>query len=526
MSSSTNTYNSQNFNGSSRIRIAAFGHRGVGKSTYLTALYAMLVNNIYRGIDFEYTNDDTAAKLAEYLNAVAENYSNTRDWQLPPTISMPQELHFLLRRKGQDFHLNLIDYRGESTTIGEMTQNKDLLDFFATCDGLMLFNSNEVDEEDQTLRRANHLARHQDLKYLFSRLKNRSGKQKLQIPVAMVYTKSDKIDFGTFSLEDWIENKNSSLMETLRNNVQSFKTIFLSSQMAFLNVMEDDRFRLTETERSGSVVKCDTDVAYPLFWLLDQIQLPNQIQEIAPKTKKTLKWWIFFAFILLAFGLGMTWWVKNNSSQISTIDTNPPLLTPEPYQQTVIRKEPPLEFNENDLTNFTAVIDDPDGFTNVRAGQSNKSEILGQMMIGEPFLVLQTESDWWKVRGKENKLEGFIHKSRIKKQEESSRLSGQYYVGSIGHYPISIYLQDGIPIECDSGGVSILGYYYYDRKGAGNKIRLKGYKCGANVSLYEFDKSENKTAIFEGIEESGIIKGTWRGVKNEFEFFMNKTTSL
>ncbi len=66
---------------SKNIRIAAFGHRGVGKSTYLTALYAMLVNNTYRGIDFEYTDDDTAARLAEYLNTVTENYSNTLDWQ-------------------------------------------------------------------------------------------------------------------------------------------------------------------------------------------------------------------------------------------------------------------------------------------------------------------------------------------------------------------------------------------------------------------------------------------------------------
>ncbi len=300
---------------SRNIRIAAFGHRGVGKSTYLTALYAMLVNNTYRDVDFEYTDDDTAAKLAEYLNAVAENYSNTRDWQLPPTVSLPQELHFSLQRKEQKYNLNLIDYRGESTTIGEMTQNKDLLDFFSSCDGLMIFNANDAADEDQINRRAIHLARHQDLKYLFSSLKNRSGQQKLTIPVAMVYTKSDTIDFGTLSPEDWVEEYSSSMLETLRKNVQVFQTVFLSSQMAFFNVMDNDRFRLTETERSGGVVKCDTDVAYPLFWLLDQIQ--PHVAPSLPPPKSSSKWWILGAATILLVGFAGYFLSSQANSNIS-----------------------------------------------------------------------------------------------------------------------------------------------------------------------------------------------------------------
>jgi hypothetical protein len=206
-----------------------------------------------------------------------------------------------------------------------MTQNKDLLDFFATCDGLMLFNSNEADEEDQTLRRINHLARHQDLKYLFSNLKNRSGKQKLQIPVAMVYTKSDKIDFGNSSLDDWIEENNSSLMETLRKYVQTFKTVFLSSQMAFMNLMKDDRFRLTETERSGGTVKCDTDVAYPLFWLIDQIQSPIQVLEATTKIKSSSRLWktlIGAILIICIFGYMLLFYSPNSVNLESPTLTN------------------------------------------------------------------------------------------------------------------------------------------------------------------------------------------------------------
>ena len=414
---------------SKTIRIAAFGHRGVGKSTYLTALYAMLVNNTYQGVDFEYTDDDTAAKLAEYLNAVSETYSTASDWQLPATVSLPQELGFLLRRKGQEYNLELIDYRGESTTIGEMTQNKDLLDFFATCDGLMIFNANEADEENRTARRANYLARHQDLKYLFSSLKNRSGQQKLQIPVAMVYTKSDNIDFRGLSPEDWLEENNSAMLETLQNNVQTFRTVFLSSQMAFLNVMDNDRFRLPETQRGGNVVKCDTDVAYPLFWLIDQIQSPHQTS-VAPASDRSAisqGWKIAATVILVVMVLG--YFLFGRSVAPAAANT-------------------------------------PSSFANTQ---------------------LDAQQD---------------------------------LTGTVAGYPISLHIAKNGSYNCP-GGISYIGWFYYNSQGKNQGIQLRGYSCGATFVLNEYEYEKHK-GTFEGNIVGNEIKGVWRGGGKEVGFFLRK----
>lgn len=47
---------------------------------------------------------------------------------------------------------------------------------------------------------------------------------------------------------------------------------------------------------------------------------------------------------------------------------------------------------------LAAVIDDPDGFTNIRAGQSTKAEIVGKVLEGEKFLTYKQSGQWWRVR--------------------------------------------------------------------------------------------------------------------------------
>lgn len=62
-------------------------------------------------------------------------------------------------------------------------------------------------------------------------------------------------------------------------------------------------------------------------------------------------------------------------------------------------------------------INDPDGYTNIREGQSSSTAILAKFVTGERFLYYPTEnSSWWKVIKKINKnetVEGYVHKSRI-----------------------------------------------------------------------------------------------------------------
>ena len=63
--------------------------------------------------------------------------------------------------------------------------------------------------------------------------------------------------------------------------------------------------------------------------------------------------------------------------------------------------------------NILFIIQDPDGFTNLRKGKSSSSQILQKIETGEKVNVLGQNGDWWLVVSKEGK-KGYIHKSRIK----------------------------------------------------------------------------------------------------------------
>ncbi len=82
-------------------------------------------------------------------------------------------------------------------------------------------------------------------------------------------------------------------------------------------------------------------------------------------------------------------------------------------------------------TTFVAVIQDKDGYTNVRASPDTKSEIVDKLHTGEHFFVRQfIDQEWARVctpRG----LWGYAHSSRLKK------------VGSKAYYPVMVTDRDG-----------------------------------------------------------------------------------
>jgi hypothetical protein len=69
---------------------------------------------------------------------------------------------------------------------------------------------------------------------------------------------------------------------------------------------------------------------------------------------------------------------------------------------------PILNFGQSEL----AMINDPDGYVNVRAEKSTDSEILFKIKETEFFLCEPTTDNWWKIDNFYTKT-GFVHKSRI-----------------------------------------------------------------------------------------------------------------
>lgn len=74
-----------------------------------------------------------------------------------------------------------------------------------------------------------------------------------------------------------------------------------------------------------------------------------------------------------------------------------------------------LPGNRNQVEAFTlaAVIDDPDGFTNIRAGQSTTAAIVGKVLEGETFLTYKQPGAWWRVR-KADGTTGFMFRKYLR----------------------------------------------------------------------------------------------------------------
>jgi hypothetical protein len=60
-----------------------------------------------------------------------------------------------------------------------------------------------------------------------------------------------------------------------------------------------------------------------------------------------------------------------------------------------------------------AVIDDPDGYTNVRSMKSASSDIVTKVHDGEEFYTYVQDGNWWQIRTKDGKV-GYMHVSRIR----------------------------------------------------------------------------------------------------------------
>lgn len=68
----------------------------------------------------------------------------------------------------------------------------------------------------------------------------------------------------------------------------------------------------------------------------------------------------------------------------------------------------------NDLEKSrTAIIDDSDGYTNIRAEQNTKSDIVGRIEQKTFFNYWATPSNWYIVQTKDG-LRGFVYKDKIR----------------------------------------------------------------------------------------------------------------
>ncbi len=129
------------------------------------------------------------------------------------------------------------------------------------------------------------------------------------------------------------------------------------------------------------------------------------------------------------------------------------------------------------------VINDPDGYTNIRSNEGTDSKVVGELKEGDSFLYYADEkSSWWKVTttphfGKP--IEGYVHKSRIQ----------PYYLESISNCQCpQEYGQDGSkPVLVANLGKTTLAVCGYLLQRAGeNAIKISEFTvsdCSSNEVL-------------------------------------------
>lgn len=126
---------------------------------------------------------------------------------------------------------------------------------------------------------------------------------------------------------------------------------------------------------------------------------PELVEYIANNAKKTAKDstksnWIRNAIILVILAIGLYYFFKNkNTDQAQSENTESSQTTQE----------------------IRAVIDDKDGFTNLREQPNSESNIVAKVFENEVFIVKSMDGNWWEIE-LQNGVRGFMHKSRIKIQ--------------------------------------------------------------------------------------------------------------
>jgi hypothetical protein len=87
-----------------------------------------------------------------------------------------------------------------------------------------------------------------------------------------------------------------------------------------------------------------------------------------------------------------------------------------------------------------AFINDRDGFTFIRSGQSQGSPVIDTLFNGEFFQFVPTDtSEWWSVYKMWN-VSGFVHKSRVKPLTAYARTEQRHLIDSIFRIEKQTYL--------------------------------------------------------------------------------------
>lgn len=146
-------------------------------------------------------------------------------------------------------------------------------------------------------------------------------------------------------------------------------------------------------------------VAGLFFLLLGFVSKLGGMIEVSPEQKK---YTLPIGLLVLTIGLVIHFTPPNTSNTLPS-----PSIAITPTPQTGDTPAQTAKTSATKSNELAAVINDPEGYTNIRAGKGSQFGIIARVNAGEVFYTTpQQSTDWWPVRTQANQY-GYMHRSRI-----------------------------------------------------------------------------------------------------------------
>jgi hypothetical protein len=168
-------------------RIGLFGHRGVGKTTLLTALYRAAVSGRLPDLRLAAADVPTANYLSDKVPALE------RGDTLPATLA-ETALHFHLYHGPRRLDLLVRDYQGEHVELG---RHGSIQEFLRECDAVWLCL-----DVSPTPDHAARLRRQQEIEHLLEDYLTCEPRPTLERPMALLLTKADVLGSVPSNLDE------------------------------------------------------------------------------------------------------------------------------------------------------------------------------------------------------------------------------------------------------------------------------------------------------------------------------------
>jgi hypothetical protein len=257
-------------------RIGIFGHKNVGKTVFLTAVYAFSKDSS----DLQLlAMGETQAYLEENFNLMKgrsgdrvkeEGFESRR---FPDTTSTRKKLSFSTQLgKTMNVPLEALDYSGENLYIDSADGiPQDLIDFFQLCDCvLFLVDPEATNNEVELTRRVTSFTR------LIEQISE--SRKRLDIPIGLVITKADELPGFKSGLQSTLVSSGTGYIKGLRFNDfinEVGKQPFLTDYPEWKNTVREvlSRFQLL----FDPLVKNTLD--YQVFFVSSTGGLPQETGE-------------------------------------------------------------------------------------------------------------------------------------------------------------------------------------------------------------------------------------------------------